>query len=67
MLISVLQSQKLVAVLATSTSITEKKTEEKKELEQASCMQYPITFKDLTEDILDSRSKVNVISQVFAY
>ncbi len=57
------QAKKLVAVLATSTSMTDKKTEEK--LECVSCIRYPVTFKDQTEALLDSRSEVNVISQAF--
>ncbi len=45
-------------------SMTDKKTE--KELEQVPCIQYPINFKDQTETLLDSRSKVNAMSQAFA-
>ncbi len=56
------QAKKLVAVLATSTSMTDKKTEE---LERVSYIQYPVTFKDQTEALLDSRSEVNAISQAF--
>ncbi len=39
------------------------KTEEK--LERVSCIWYPITFKDQTEALLNSRSEVNVINQAF--
>ncbi len=45
------QAKKLVAVSATSTSMTDKKTEE---LEQVPCIRYPVTFKDQTEALLDS-------------
>ncbi len=58
------QAKKLGAVSATSTSMTDKKTEE--ELEWAPCIWYPITFKDQTKALLDSGSKVNAISQAFA-
>ncbi len=44
-------------------SMTDKKTEE---LERIPYIWYPITFKDQTEALLDSRSKVNVMSQAFA-
>ncbi len=54
--------KKLVAVLVASTSMTEK-TEE---LERVPCIWYPITLKDQTEALLDSRSKVNAMSQAFA-
>ncbi len=53
--------KKLVAVLATSTSMTEKT----KELERVSCIWYSVTLKDQTEVLLDSRSEVNAISQAF--
>ncbi len=53
---------KLIAVLAASTSMTEK-TEE---LERVPCIRYPATFKDQTEALLDSRSEVNAMSQAFA-
>ena len=52
------KSKKLVAVLVTSTLMTEK-TEE--ELEQVSYILYFITFKDWTEVLLDSESEVNAI------
>ncbi len=59
--------KKLVAVLATFMSITDKKTEgELEELERVPCIRYPVTFKDQTKALLDSGSKVNVISQAFA-
>ncbi len=51
-------------VSATSTSITEKKTEE--ELERIPCIRYPVTFKDQTEALLDSKSEINLINQTFA-
>ncbi len=44
--------------------MTDKKTEE--ELERVPCIRYPVTFKDQTEALLDSRSEVNIISQAFA-
>ncbi len=40
------------------------KTEEK--LERISCIWYPITFKDQTKALLNSKSKINAISQTFA-
>ncbi len=58
------QAKKLVAVLATSTSMTDKKMEE--ELERVPCIRYCVTFKDQTKALLDSRSVVNAMSQVFA-
>ncbi len=58
------QAKKLVAVLAISMSMIDKKTEE--ELERISCIWYPIIFKDYTEALLDSGSEVNVMSQAFA-
>ncbi len=57
------KSKKLVAVSTTSMSMTEK-TEE--ELEQVSCIRYPVTFKDQTKALLDSGSKVIAMSQAFA-
>ncbi len=53
-----------MAVSATSTSMTDKKTEE--ELERVRCMWYPVTFKDLTKALLDSGKEVNAMSQAFA-
>ncbi len=58
--------KKLVAVLAISMSMIEKKNR-KKELEWVPCIWYPIIFKNQTEFQLDSKSEVNTISQVFAY
>ncbi len=57
--------KKLVAVSATSMSETEKM--EERELEWVPCIWYPVTFKDQTEALPDSGSKVNTISQAFAY
>ena len=51
-----------MAVLATSMSMTEKE-----ELERVSCIWYPVTFKDQTKALLDSRSEINIMSQVFAH
>ena len=45
-------------------SMTDNKTEEK--LKRVSCIWYLIIFKDQIEVLLDSRSKVNAISQAFA-
>ncbi len=53
--------KKLVAVSTASMSMTEK-TEE---LERVPYIWYLVTFKDQTEALLDSRSKVNVMSQAF--
>ena len=39
----------------------------KEELERVSCIWYFITFKDLIKALLDWRSKVNAISQAFAF
>ncbi len=57
------QAKKLVVVSVTSTLMTDKKTEE---LEQVACIRYLVTFKDQTEALLGSGSKVNAMSQVFA-
>ena len=57
------KAKKLLAVLATSTSMTKKK---KEELEWVPYIWYFITFKDQIEVLLDSRSEINIISQVFA-
>ncbi len=55
--------KKLVAVLAASTSMTDKKTEgELKELEWVLDIQYPIIFKDQTKALLDLKSEVNAMS-----
>ncbi len=45
-------------------SMIDKKTEE--ELEWVPCIRYPVTFKDQNEALLDSGSKVNIMSQAFA-
>ncbi len=58
------QAKKLVAVSATSTSMTDKKTEE--ELEWVPYLRYSIPFKDQTGALLDSGSEVNAMSQAFA-
>ncbi len=57
------KDKKLVAVLATSTSMTEKTQEE---LEWISYICYPFFFKDQTKALLDSGSKVTAMSQAFA-
>ncbi len=54
-----------MAVLATSTLMTEKKTEE--ELEWVLYIRYSTTFKDQTKVLLDLESEVNVISQAFTH
>lgn len=54
--------EKLVAVLATSTLITDKK----KELEREVYIRYPIIFKEYTKLFLESGSKVNIMNQAFA-
>ncbi len=59
--------KKLVAVLAISTLITEKKIEEKEELEQVPYIWYLVIFKDQTKALLDLRSKVNAVNQAFTY
>ncbi len=54
------QAKKLVAVSATSTSMTDKKTEE---LERVPCIRYPVIFKkDQIEALPDSESEVNAMS-----
>ncbi len=60
---SVLKRQKLVTISATSTLMTDKKTEE--ELEQIPCIWYLITFKDQTKTLLDSGSEVSTMSKAF--
>ncbi len=57
------QAKKLVAVLVTSMSMTDKKTEE---LKWVPCIWYPVILKDQTEALLDSGSEVNAMSQAFA-
>ena len=48
-----------------STLIIDKKMEQK--LERVLCIWYFVTFKDQIEALLDSKSKVNAMSQAFAY
>ncbi len=61
------KSKQLVAILVASMSMTDKETEgEFDELEQVPCILYLVTFKNQTKALLNSRSKVNVISQAFA-
>ena len=55
--------KRVVAVLATSTSMIKKKTEE--DLKQIPCIWYPVIFKNQTEALLDSTTKVNAMSQAF--
>ena len=57
--------KKLVAVLATSTSMTDKKTEEK--LDRIPCIQYSITFNNQTKALLDSKSEVHAMNPAFAF
>lgn len=64
---SVSKSQKLGVVLATSTSMTNKKTGKDKKLERVPCIRYLVTFKDQTEALLDLGSKVKEMSQAFAH
>lgn len=45
--------------------MTGKKTE--KELKRVPCVSYSITLKDQTKVLLDSESKINAMSQTFAY
>lgn len=45
--------------------MNDKRTEE--ELKQIPCIWYFVTFKEWIEALLDSRDKVNVISQAFAH
>ena len=54
-----------MAVSAILTLMTGKKREE--ELEWVSCIWYPTTFKNQTEDLLHLGSEVNAISSVFAF
>ena len=56
--------KKLVAVLATSILMTEKMEEE---LKQIPYIWHFIIFKDQTEALLDSKSKVNTMNQAFIY
>ena len=57
------KTKKLVAILVTSILITGKKREE--ELEWVPYIQYPVTFKNQTEALLDSESEVNVMNPAF--
>ena len=52
-----------MVVLATTTLMTDKKIEEK--LEQIPYIWNFITFKNQIEALLDSKSKINTISQAF--
>ncbi len=54
-----------MVVLATSMLMIDNKTEEK--LELVPSIQCFVTFKDQLEALLDSGSKVNAMSQVFAH
>ncbi len=49
-----------MAVSTTSRLMIDKKTVE--EIERVPCIWYPVTFKDQTEDLLDSESEVNAMS-----
>ncbi len=60
------KSEKLVTVLVTSTSMTEK-TEEIKELEWIPSIWYFVTFKDQIEALLDSKSEINTMNLAFAH
>lgn len=47
--------------------IDDQKTEElESELEWVPCIQYPVTFKDQIEALLNSRSEVNAMNPAFA-
>ena len=59
--------KKLVVVLAISTLLTKKKMAEKEELERVSFIWYFVIFKNHIKALLDSRSEINAISQVFAF
>ena len=54
-----------MAVLAIFMSMTDKKSEEK--LEQIPYIWYLVIFKDRIKTLLDSKSKVNTISQALTY
>ena len=45
--------------------MTGKKTEE--ELKQVPYIQYPVTFKDQTEALLDSKNEVNAINPAYTF
>ncbi len=51
-----------MAVSATSTLLTDKKTEE---LERVPYIRYPVIFKNQTEALLNSGSEINEMSQAF--
>ena len=57
------QVKKLVAILATSMLVTEKK----EELNRVPYIWYLVTFKDQTEALLDLKSEVNAINRAFAH
>ena len=59
------KAKKLVAVLATFMSMTDKKTEVE-EFKWVPCIWYSVIFKDYTEALLDSGSKVNAMNPAFA-
>lgn len=54
------KAKKLVALLAISMLFTEKKTEE--ELKQVFYILYPVIFKNQTEALPDSESKINTMN-----
>ncbi len=60
------KGKKLVTALVTSTLMT-KKIKGAKKLEQVFCIWYSVTFKDQIKALLESKSEVNVMSQVFAH
>ena len=53
-----------MVVLATFISVIDKK---KEKLERVFCIWYLVIFKDQIKALLDSRSEVNAMSQVFAH
>ena len=59
------KAKKIVVVSAISTLMTGKKIEEE-ELERIPYIWYPVTFKDQTEALLDSRSEFNVMNPTLA-
>ena len=64
MQINTQKAKKLVTILATSTSMTGKKTNKEK-LERVPCIWYSIIFNDQIEALLDSESKVNIMNSAF--
>ncbi len=66
MLTSALNSQKTSGGLG-DLYINDWKDEGNEKLERVSCIWYPIIFKDQTEALLNSGSKINAISQTFAH